>query len=49
MPNIEILRKFEKSILLEAIQASNRMKIEREARVRLEPSSVEEISISQPA
>jgi UDP-N-acetyl-D-mannosaminuronate dehydrogenase len=49
MPNIEILRKFEKSIVLEAIQASNRMKIEREARVRLEPSSVEEISISQPA
>lgn len=49
MPNIEILRKFDESLLLEAIQASNRMKIEREARVRLEPSSVEEISISQPA
>ena len=31
MPNIEILRKFEDSQLLKAIQASNRAKIEREA------------------
>jgi UDP-N-acetyl-D-mannosaminuronate dehydrogenase len=31
MPNIEILRKFDQSVILEAIQASNRMKIEREA------------------
>jgi UDP-N-acetyl-D-mannosaminuronate dehydrogenase len=30
MPNIEILRKFDDSILLKAIQASNRAKIERE-------------------
>lgn len=31
MPNIEILRKFQPSALLDAIQTSNRMKIEREA------------------
>jgi UDP-N-acetyl-D-mannosaminuronate dehydrogenase len=31
MPNIEILRTFHKSVILEAIQASNRMKIDREA------------------
>ena len=30
MPNIEILRTFDKSVILEAIQTSNRMKIERE-------------------
>jgi len=49
MPNIEILRRFEKSTLLEAIQASNRMKIEREACLKLEPASVEETSVTQPA
>ena len=32
MPNIEILRKFDRSVILEAIRASNQMKIEREAR-----------------
>jgi UDP-N-acetyl-D-mannosaminuronate dehydrogenase len=31
MPNSEILSKFRKSVMLEAIQTSNRMKIEREA------------------
>lgn len=31
MPNIEILRRFNQSVILEAIQTSNRMKIEREA------------------
>ncbi len=31
MPNIEILRKFDDSMILRAIQASNQMKIEREA------------------
>src|ERR1700679_2644826 len=31
MPNIEILRKFDQSVMLEAIHVSNRMKIEREA------------------
>jgi len=33
MPNIEILKKYDHSLILEAIQASNRMKIEREARI----------------
>ena len=32
MPNIELLSGFEKSMLLEAIKASNTMKQEREAR-----------------
>ena len=32
MPNIEILRKFDRSLILEAIRSSNQMKIEREAR-----------------
>lgn len=35
MPNIEILQKFTKSEILEAIQTSNRMKSERESRARL--------------
>lgn len=30
MPNIEILNKFSKSMMLEAIEASNRMKVERD-------------------
>ena len=34
MPNIEILRKFDPSVILEAIRSSNQMKIEREARGR---------------
>jgi len=34
MPNINILGKFDRSLLLEAIQASNIMKMEREARTR---------------
>lgn len=33
IPNIEILRKFDQSELLDAIWASNQMKIEREARL----------------
>lgn len=32
MPNIEILRKFDRSLILEAIRSSNQMKVEREAR-----------------
>lgn len=44
MPNIEILSKVKPSVLLDAIQASNQMKIEREARgskgVELGPSSL---------
>ena len=35
MPNIEILRKFDDSSLLKAIQTSNRSKIERESRKKL--------------
>jgi hypothetical protein len=31
MPNIKILKKFNRSAMLEAIEASNRMKIERDA------------------
>jgi UDP-N-acetyl-D-mannosaminuronate dehydrogenase len=33
MPNIEILSKFRQSVVLDAIRASNRMKIEREAQI----------------
>jgi UDP-N-acetyl-D-mannosaminuronate dehydrogenase len=33
MPNLEILRKLDRSVILEAIRSSNQMKIEREARV----------------
>ena len=36
MPNIEILRKFQPSQLLEAIRASNEMKKKREARKEVE-------------
>jgi UDP-N-acetyl-D-mannosaminuronate dehydrogenase len=35
MPNIEILRKFDDSALLRAIQTSNQVKIERESRKKL--------------
>ena len=35
MPNIEILRKFDDSPLLRAIQTSNHAKIERESRKKL--------------
>jgi hypothetical protein len=34
MPNIEILSRYAHSAMLEAIQASNKMKIEREAQSR---------------
>lgn len=49
MPNIEILRKLDKSAVLEAIQVSNRMKIEREARHSSATVSAEEAVVSQPA
>lgn len=39
MPNIEILRKFDRSVILEAIRSSNEMKIEREARQRTSGAS----------
>lgn len=47
MPNIKILRKFAKSDILEAIQVSNEMKIEREAREK-EKLSRQEVAV-QPA
>jgi len=34
MPNIEILNKYDRSLILEAIQTSNQMKIEREAHLK---------------
>ena len=41
MPNIEILRKFDDSLLLRAIQASNQAKIERESHHQLsDPSGI---------
>jgi UDP-N-acetyl-D-mannosaminuronate dehydrogenase len=40
MPNIEILSRYTHSMLLDAIQASNRMKIEREAKVPQASSGV---------
>jgi UDP-N-acetyl-D-mannosaminuronate dehydrogenase len=44
MPNIKILRQFVKSDILEAIQASNQMKIEREARNK-EKLSQQEVAV----
>ena len=45
MPNIEILRKFDESVILEAIQTSNRMKIERETRSRVVAQDAEKIAV----
>jgi UDP-N-acetyl-D-mannosaminuronate dehydrogenase len=44
MPNIEILRKFDQSVILEAIQSSNRMKSEREASGKLAAASAEKVA-----
>ena len=49
MPNIEILRRFDRSVILEAIQTSNRMKIEREATGKLTAVSAEKVSVQLPA
>jgi UDP-N-acetyl-D-mannosaminuronate dehydrogenase len=49
MPNIEILRGFERSVMLDAIQKSNRMKIERETRSKLASVTAEKASVPQPA
>ena len=46
MPNIEILFKFDESVILEAIRASNRLKIERENRRRVVATSAEKVAIS---
>jgi len=42
MPNIEILRRHCDSALLKAMEASNRAKMEREARKKLETEAVKE-------
>jgi UDP-N-acetyl-D-mannosaminuronate dehydrogenase len=49
MPNIEILRQFEESVILEAIQTSNRLKIEREARSAVLAVTAEKVAVNQPA
>jgi UDP-N-acetyl-D-mannosaminuronate dehydrogenase len=45
MPNIEILRKFTESDLLDAIRASNEMKTEREARVKAAEVAAEPLAV----
>lgn len=45
MPNIEILRKFNESVILEAIQTSNRMKAEREARGKVDTVITEKVAV----
>jgi UDP-N-acetyl-D-mannosaminuronate dehydrogenase len=45
MPNIEILQRFTKSEILEAIQTSNRMKTERESSVRQAGVAAGEVAV----
>jgi UDP-N-acetyl-D-mannosaminuronate dehydrogenase len=45
MPNIEILRKFDGSVILDAIKMSNRMKIEREACGHVVAQDVEKVAV----
>jgi UDP-N-acetyl-D-mannosaminuronate dehydrogenase len=45
MPNIEILRKFDESVILEAIRTSNGMKIERDARGKVIAQDAEQIAV----
>ena len=45
MPNIEILRKLDESVILEAIRTSNRMKIERDARGKEIAQDAERIAV----
>lgn len=45
MPNIEILRKFTKSELLDAIRTSNEMKIERDARAKAAAVPAEQLAV----
>ena len=49
MPNIEILRKFDHSVMLEAIRASNRMKMEREAGPKLLAVGAGDVAFELPA
>jgi hypothetical protein len=45
MPNIEILRKFDESVILEAIDTSNRMKIERDTHSKVVAQDAEKIAV----
>lgn len=45
MPNIEILSKFDESVILEAIQTSNRMKIERDVHGKMTARDAEKIAV----
>lgn len=45
MPNIEILRRLDESMLLEAIRASNRMKLERDAHSKMIAQDIENIGV----
>ena len=45
MPNIEILRGFDESVILEAIRTSNSMKIERDAHGRVIAQDIEKIAV----
>jgi UDP-N-acetyl-D-mannosaminuronate dehydrogenase len=49
MPNIEILRKFDQSVILDAIQTSNRMKIERESSGNVVAVRAEEVDVQLSA
>ena len=46
MPNIELLRKFEQSVLLDAIRTSNEMKVDREAQAKAASSVREKEAVS---
>jgi UDP-N-acetyl-D-mannosaminuronate dehydrogenase len=48
MPNIEILRKFDQSVMLEAIQTSNRMKMERNSGSKLLGVGAGDIALELP-
>jgi hypothetical protein len=49
MPNIGILRKFDNSMMLQAIEASNQMKIERDSRKLEVELSAEQVPVQTPA
>jgi UDP-N-acetyl-D-mannosaminuronate dehydrogenase len=49
MPNIEILRKFDQSVMLNAIQTSNRMKLEREAGPKPPAVRMGDVAVELPA
>ena len=49
MPNIEILRKFDQSVMLNAIQTSNRMKLEREAGPKPLAVRMGDVAVELPA